>query len=55
MNIEIENKKKIKKKDLKLNYKFDYIPDFSSIKELKGNKLILETLFQQTVNKLIYG
>jgi len=55
MKIEIEDKKKIKKKDLKLNYKFDYIPDFSSIKELKGNKLILDTTFQQTINELIYG
>ena len=55
MNIEIENKKKIKKKDLKLNYKFDYIPDFSSIKELKGNKLILETLFQNTIKNINHG
>lgn len=52
--IEIENKKKIKKK-IKLNYTFDYIPDFSSIKELKGNKLILDTAFQQTKNELING
>jgi hypothetical protein len=55
MKIEIENKKKIKKKDLKLDYKFDYIPDFSSIKDLKGNKLILETTFQQTIMELLYG
>jgi hypothetical protein len=54
MKIEIENKKKIKGK-LKLDYKFDYVPDFSSIKELKGNKLILDTTFQQTINELIYG
>lgn len=53
--IEIENKKKIKKKDLKLKYNFDYIPDFSSIKELKGNKLTLEATFQQTLMELLYG
>jgi len=55
MKIEIENKTKIKKKDLKLKYKIDYIPDFSSIKDLKGNKLILETTFQQTIMELLYG
>lgn len=55
MKIEIENKKKIKKKELKLDYKFDYIPDFSSINQLKGNKLTLETTFQQTIMELRYG
>jgi hypothetical protein len=55
MKIEIENKTKIKKKDLKLKYNFDYTPDFSSIKELKGNKLILDATFQQTIMELLYG
>jgi len=29
--------------------------DFTSIKSLVGNKIILEMLFQQTKNELIYG
>lgn len=53
--IEIEKKKKIKKKELELNYKFDYTPDFSSFNKLKGNKLTLETTFQQTIMELRYG
>lgn len=29
--------------------------DFSSIKELVGNKPLLEQMFQETKNELIYG
>ena len=29
--------------------------DFSSIKELVGNKPLLEHMFQETKNELIYG
>lgn len=50
--IEIEKKKKLPKNKVK---SLDLNIDFSSIKQLVGNKLILEMIFQETKMELING
>jgi hypothetical protein len=57
MKLEIyKDNKKIKVKKLKKLTEPKMIDiDFSSIRSLIGNKIMLELTFQQTKNELIYG